>query len=159
MLLISNKIEESEIHNLQEKSKNIEKTIYQSEKDARKLSKQIIKYLADYLTKIEETYTDHNYKNQVKDLNTFQASIFNDLNKFNEHDRAKIQECFNVISHYHADIYVTKLNEFEEDISNIQLIVSENKKQCDSYLPQIESQLNSSQARTESLIQEQRKLS
>ena len=54
---------------------------------------------------------------------------------------------------------MTKLNEFGEDISNIKLIVSENKKQCDSYLPLVESQLNSSQARTESLIQEQRKLS
>ena len=147
-----------EIRALKEKSKNIEKIINQSEKDARKLSEQIIKYMTDNLTKIEKICTDHNYKKQINNLNEFQTSVLNDLNKFDEHDKAKIQDCFDIISQYHADIYTTKLNQFEKDVSDIESIVSKNKKQYDSYLPLIESQLNSSQARTEFLIQDQKKL-
>ena len=69
----------------------VEQRISKNKKEAKKLIKEITKYLTDNLTIVYNTYNDYKYKKKIEDLDTYQKSIFDDYKKLEDHDQTKIQ--------------------------------------------------------------------
>ena len=118
------------------------------------------------------TYNDHKYTKILKDLKESQLSMFDNLEKFDIHDQAKIQSCFDNIYSYITDLfeynrrtafegYKTELSQYElghtSNVISIQSILSENTMQNNSYVLKIELQVQSLKADTSSLIEKQKR--
>ena len=159
------------IIDLNSRISKLEQAIAENTKDAKKLAKQIAKYVTDNLTTIYNVYDDYKYKKEIKDLNTSQISIFSDFKNFEYHDQAKIQDWFEHINSHYKGVFELErkklLDEFEAEleryqkndylhnIDKINTIVSENKQQSTSYVYQVEKKLKSLKANAESWLQQQ----
>ena len=86
------RFDDEKIKKLNSRISKLEQLITQNTKDAKKLAWQISKYVADNLTTIFNAYDDNDYKKYLKDINKLQISIFSDLEKFDNHDQATIQD-------------------------------------------------------------------
>ena len=152
----------------------VEQRISKNKKEAKKLIKEITKYLTDNLTIVYNTYNDYKYKKKIEDLDTYQKSIFDDYKKLEDHDQTKIQSWLEVIHLCHTDVYdmereqlswdyESKLNQFAQEkylnnVIKIELILSENKQNSDYYLNQVNSQIESLKASTKYRIDKQAQL-
>ena len=170
-LLGCTRFDDEKIKKLNSRISKLEQLITQNTKDAKKLAWQISKYVADNLTTIFNAYDDNDYKKYLKDLNKLQISIFSDLEKFDNHDQATIQDWFEHInSHYKGvfDLERAKLldefeaaleryqqNDYLHNIDKINTIVSENEQQSTSYVYNVEIKLKSLKANAESWMQQQ----
>ena len=92
---------------------------------------------------------------RIQDLNTYQKSIFNDLKSLEDHDQAKIQDCFKEITFYQIDVfekksaqlleeYEAKLDQYEQNmylsnIAKIKMITSKNKHLSEDYMNIVDS--------------------
>ena len=170
-LLGCTRFDDEKIKKLNSRISKLEQLITQNTKDAKKLAWQISKYVADNLTTIFNAYDDNDYKKYLKDLNKLQISIFSDLEKFDNHDQATIQDWFEHInSHYKGvfDLERAKLldefeaaieryqqNDYLPNIDEINTIVRKNNQQSTSYVYQVENKLKSLKANAESWLQQQ----
>ena len=128
--------------------------------------------MTNNLDEIYKTCNDHKYTKILKDLNESQSSMFDNLEKFDNHDQAKIQSCFDNIYLHIIGFYETKtsqafqnyeieLRQYKldqtKDIESIQSILSENTKQNNIHVSKIESQMQFFKADTSSLLEKQKK--
>ena len=161
---LNNNLESDNLYteDIQKRISLLEQQIIQNVGDGKKLSKQITIYFRDNLTVIHKSCKDDKHKKMINDLNTSQASILSDLKKLENHDQIEIQRCFEFINHYitnEFDMETGKVvqdndfkpNQFDQDsflndIAKIKSIVSESKKQNDSYQNQVNSQLKAFKA-------------
>ena len=166
----ASELNDSEIDDYKNKIKIVKDTIYQNEKDAVTSSKKISKYLTENLAIAENDIYKSKSKQHIKGLNASQTSIFKDLEKFDGHNQATIQRCFEAIYLYNNDIFETErgkllenfetnLHQFEQqylnDISNIKdikSIISESKQQTDTHLSQIKSKITLLKTSSENMI-------
>ena len=165
------KIDDLKIEGLRDRMSILKQAIAQNTKDAKKLIKQIAKYVTDSLTTIYNAYDDNGYKKYIRDLNKLQMSIFNDLEKFDNHDQVTIKDWFEQINSHYKGVFELErtklLDEFETDleryqqndylhnINEINTIISENKQRSTSYVYNVESKLKSLKANAESWLQQQ----
>ena len=170
-LLGCTRFDDEKIKKLNSRISKLEQLIIQNTKDAKKLIKQIAKYVTDSLTTIYNAYDDNGYKKYIRDLNKLQMSIFNDLEKFDNHDQVTIKDWFEQINSHYKGVFELErtklLDEFETDleryqqndylhnINEINTIISENKQRSTSYVYNVESKLKSLKANAESWLQQQ----
>ena len=163
----SQDFENTEIKELKKDITILEKELKSNQEEALKDSNIIMKYFHEKLKENSKKYDDQKTKNYFSNLNQSQKNIFSDIDNFDNHNQATIQNCFRVIHVCIADQYenertadldhfANQLFLFEKDhlknISDIKLEVSKYKEQNHEYALKVNSQIQSAQTKAESSI-------